>query len=110
MPLDPRDPKDPSGPQDPLARHGPALAGVLLALVLSVMTAAVIGGMSPGDYHDRATVYTVLVVWLVVGAVVVFLRAAAGERSRLSIRRVLLWAVSIWLWPLIAIGNRSNRD
>jgi len=95
--------------RDPLARLGPALAGVLLAVVLSTLLAAVIGGAMPGQYRDRALVYVVLVVWILVGAVVVFSQAAAGERRPLTVGRVALWMASIWVWPLLIRMKREEQ-
>jgi len=91
-----------------LSRHAPALVGVLLAVVLSTLIAALAGGLAPGDYETRALVYTVLVIWILVGAVVVFLRTAAAERRPLSVRRIGLWTASIWIWPLLMTGRRGR--
>ena len=99
---------------DPLARYGPPLAGVIFALVLSVLVAAMIAGQIGDAYLTRALVYAGFVLWIVLGAAVVFVLAHRGEAGRLSIARVLLWAASIWLWPVFLLlrlrrnNGRSN--
>jgi len=96
---------------DPLTRYGRPLAGVIIAVVLSVMAAALVAGQIEGAYEKRALVYTGFVLWVLLGAAVVFAIAHRGEAGRLSIGRVWLWAASIWLWPLFLLlrrpGNRA---
>ena len=88
---------------DPLIRYGAPLAAVLLAVVLSIMVAALTAGQFDGDYSRRASIYTGLVLWVVVGAAVMFLLAYRSEGGRLSAGRVLLWTATIWLWPVFAL-------
>ncbi len=98
--------------RDPLWRLRHALAGVALALLLSVLVAAFagqrIGDAAGGDYGLRATVYLALLAHVVVGAVVLFVRVARHETRPLSPGRVLVWFASLWLWPLLllAAGRR----
>ena len=94
---------------DPLIRYGAPLAAVALAVVLSVMVAAMLAGQIDGDYSRRALVYTVLVLWVLAGAVVMFILAHRAEGGRLSPARVLLWTATIWLWPLFALLAWQHR-
>ena len=91
---------------DPLARYGKPLAAVLIAVALSVFVAALIGGSLPFEYTGRAVAYLVLVLYVIVGAFVVFRLVAEGEQS-LTPARLLKWTVSLWLWPLLALRRRS---
>jgi hypothetical protein len=52
------------------------------------------------------------VLWVLLGAAVVFVLAHEGEAGRFSPARILLWAASIWLWPLFALLRRrgAGRD
>ena len=93
---------------DPLTRYGPPLAGVILALVLSILVAAMIAGQIEGAYQTRALVYAGFVLWVVLGAAVVFVIAHRGEAGRLSLARVLLWAASMWLWPVFLLLRRRR--
>ena len=95
---------------DPLTRYGPPLASVILAVVLSVLVAAMMAGQIEGDYQTRALVYAGFVLWVLFGAVVVFVLAHRGEAGRLSVVRVLLWAASIWLLPIFLLLRRSRSD
>ena len=95
---------------DPLTRYGPPLAGVILAVVLSILVAAMVAGQIEGAYQTRALVYAGFVLWVVLGAAVVFVLAHRGEAGRLSIARVLLWAASIWLWPAFLLLRRRRRN
>jgi len=91
---------------DPLARYGKPLAAVLIAVALSVFVAALIGGSLPFEYTGRAVAYLVLVLYVIVGAFVVFRLVAEGEQS-LTPARLLKWTVSLWVWPLLALRRRS---
>lgn len=107
--------------EDPLWRLRHALAGLSLALLLSVLLAAVLGSVlgdaliaalatSPADdgYTVRVIFYAVLLLHVVVGAVVLFLRVAQHETRPLSIGRVLLWLLSLWCWPLLLMRRGRN--
>jgi len=91
---------------DPLIRYGRALAGVLIAVVISVLVAALIGGSLPLDYGGRAWVYTGLVAYVLAGGFVVFKLTAGAEQSGLSLGRVLKWTASLWIWPLFLLLRR----
>jgi len=95
--------------QDPLIRYGAPLAAVLLAVVLSIMVAALAAGQIDGDYSTRASIYTGLVLWVLVGAAVMFVLAHRSEGGRLSPGRVLLWTATIWLWPVFALLAWQRR-
>jgi hypothetical protein len=49
------------------------------------------------------------VLWVLVGAVVVFMLTRHAETATLSIKRVLLWTASIWLWPVFALRYLPRR-
>lgn len=95
---------------DPLLKFIAPLAGVVLAVVLSVLVAATVAGNLDGDYQTRAWIYTGCVLWVVAGAIAVFAITHRGETKALSLSRVLLWTVSIWLWPLILLRSRRRSD
>ena len=99
------------GPEDddPLIRYGAPLAAVLIAVVVSVMVAAMLAGLLDGEYSTRALVYTGLVLWVLAGAVVMFILAHRSEGGQLSPGRVLLWTATIWLWPVFALLAWQGR-
>ncbi len=92
--------------QDPLQKFAGPLAAVLIALAISVLLAAMIGGAMPFDYLGRALVYLGVLLYVVAGAVVMFRVAAAGESGAFSIGRIGTWVLSIWLWPLLLLARR----
>lgn len=96
---------------DPLWKLRHALAGVAIALLISVPLAAWVGALLAtafgGDYGARVAVYSALLLYLLAGAVVLFLRVARHETRPLSAPRVALWLASLWLWPaLLAVSRR----
>ena len=99
---------------DPLWRLRHALAGVALALLLSVLLAAVAGrvvGDALGDsYGTRVAVYGALLLYLLAGALVLFVRVARHETQPLSARRVGLWLASLWAWPVLLVARRRGKD
>jgi hypothetical protein len=101
-------PSDWNHERDPLLKYGRPLIAVLLAVIVSLLVAALIGGAMPFDYAGRAWTYIGLVAYVITGAVVVFRRFAAGERHALSVGRLLKWIVALWLWP--ALTRRPGRS
>ena len=102
---------------DPLWKLRHALAGVALALLLSVFVAAgagrVIGDLFGDSYGLRVAVYAALLLYVVVGAGVLFAKVARHETRPLSLPRLLRWLASLWLWPLLlaaSAGRRAGAD
>ena len=98
---------------DPLWKVRHALAGVALALLLAVVAAAfagsVLGDAFGGGYGLRAGIYAGLLLYVVVGAGVLFAKVARHETRPLSVDRVGLWFVSLWVWPaLLLLAGRRN--
>jgi hypothetical protein len=101
------------GENDPLWRLRHALAGVGLALLGSVFLAAWAGsalGDALGDsYGARVAAYSGLLLYVLVGAAVLFIKLARYETRPVSLGRVGLWLLSLWVWPaLLAVGRRSG--
>ena len=98
---------------DPLWKLRHALAGLGLALLASVFIAAMagsaLGDALGGTYAWRAGVYGALLVHVVVGAVVLFMRVARHEKRPLSVSRVALWTASLWLWPALWWLSRQHQ-
>lgn len=96
---------------DPLWKLRHALIGMSLALLLSVLAAAlagrVLGDLWGGDYGSRVMVYSLLLLYVVVGAVVLFVKVARHETRPVSAGRVLTWFLSLWLWPLLLLAVRK---
>ena len=95
---------------DPLWKLRHALAGVGLALLLSVFAAAlagrVIGDLFGDSYGVRVAIYGALLLYVVVGAGVLFAKVARHETRPLSAGRLLRWFASLWLWPLLLAALR----
>lgn len=98
--------------RDPLWQLRHALAGLGLALLLSVPLAALagrlLGGLWADSYEARVAVYSVLLLYVIVGAVVLFLRVARHETRPVGAGRVLLWLASLWAWPLLWLLTRGT--
>lgn len=97
---------------DPLWNLRHALAGVGVALLLSVLIAAMLGGalgdFLGGTYGWRAGTYGALLLYVVVGAFVLFAKVARFETRPLSAQRIGLWLASLWLWPgLLLVAQRA---
>jgi len=89
---------------------GGVLVAVLLSFVLSVLLAALIASQVPGNYSVRAYAYLGFVAWILVGSVLLFrvtVRAASGP---FTVRVLVMWMISIWLWPLLVVRRRPSRE
>lgn len=97
--------------EDPLWRLRHALAGVALALLLSVLGAALaarwLGDLFADRYALRVAIYGALLLYVVAGAGVLFAKVARHETRALSARRVALWLASLWLWPALLLARRD---
>jgi hypothetical protein len=98
---------------DPLWKLRHALAGVALALLLSVLIAAwagaFIGDLFADSYGLRVAIYGAMLLYVVAGAVVLFMKVAQHETRPLTPGRVGLWLASLWLWPLL-LGRGRRAD
>ena len=98
---------------DPLWRLRHALAGIGLALACSVVIAAMLGSVLGealgGTYAWRAGTYAVLLLYVVAGAVVLFIKVAQHETQSLSASRLARWVLSLWLWPALWWVARNRR-
>ena len=95
---------------DPLWRLRHALAGLGVALLLSVFIAAllgrVLGDAFAGTYGARVAVYGVLMLHVVVGAGVLFVKVAQHETRPLTAGRAVKWLASLWRWRLLLLSRR----
>ena len=98
---------------DPLWKLRHALAGVGLALLLSVFVAALagrfIGDLFGDSYGLRVSIYGALLLYVVVGAGVLFAKVARHETRPVSAGRLLRWFASLWLWPLLLAAARGRK-
>ena len=97
---------------DPLWKLRHALAGMALALLASVLIAALagrwLGDLFGDSYGLRAGIYSGLLLYAVVGAVVLFIKVARHESRPVSPGRVGVWVASLWLWPLLLLSGRGK--
>lgn len=97
---------------DPLWKLRHALGGVALALLLSIPMAAgigrVVGDLFADSYGLRVALYSGQLMYLVVGAGVLFAKVARHETRPLSIGRLGLWLASLWLWPLLLLARKRD--
>lgn len=97
---------------DPLWALRHALVGLAVSLLLSVPIAALlgrwIGDLFGDDYGTRVAVYGALLLYVLIGAVVLFVRVGQHERKPLRPGRLALWLLSLWAWPaLFALARRA---
>jgi 4-amino-4-deoxy-L-arabinose transferase-like glycosyltransferase len=97
---------------DPFPGLGPALACALIAQVANVLLAAVLAAQVPGGYRVRSWVFLTALLWSVAGTVFLLIRTAGGAKrddaSRIDARRIVLWLVSVWVWPILVRRRRLN--
>lgn len=96
---------------DPLWKLRHALTGMALALLASVLIAALagrwLGDLFGDSYGLRAGIYSGLLLYAVVGAVVLFVKVARHETRPVSPGRIGLWVASLWLWPLLLAARKK---
>lgn len=96
---------------DPLYKLRHALVGLCAALFVSVFLAAWLGaavaGLFADSYGARVTVYSLLLLYVVAGAVMLFVKVARHETQALSWQRLLVWLASLWCWPLLLLRKNT---
>ena len=92
---------------DPLYKLRHALLGLMLALGLSVPLASWFGSVLTAlfvdSYGARVAVYSVLLAYVIAGAVMLFIKVAQHETRPLNLGRLLMWLASLWCWPLLLL-------
>ncbi|HEY6132747.1 MAG TPA: hypothetical protein VIW70_02110 [Rubrivivax sp.] len=96
---------------DPLYKLRHALAGMAIALLLSVPIAALLGrllGDLFGDsYGLRVAIYAALLAYVVTGAAVLFAKVVRHETRPLTPGRLALWLASLWIWPVLLLAGKE---
>lgn len=82
---------------------GPALIGASLGVALSVPIAAYTAAWLGDTYNSRVMIYCGFLIWVIIGAVAIFRKTYKGETRRPTFRRILLWCISLWLWPFLLL-------
>lgn len=75
------------------------LAGVCVAVILSVPLAAILTIFLGDDYDTRVVMYGCFLLWTITGAVFLYF-ITRNSRTKLTLWQICLWFVSIWLWPV----------
>ncbi len=89
---------------------GNALLGACLAVFASVFASAYLAAALGDTYNVRCAVYAACLVWVIAGAVTIFTKTWKNETQSFSLRFVLIWFFSVWLWPLlVAAGLLKKR-
>jgi MFS family permease len=100
--------------QDPLYKMRHSLIGLLGALAISVVLAAVLGAfvgdLVVGTYGARVAFYSGILVYIIIGAIVVFMKIARHETKPATVTRVLLWAACLWGWPGVLLLLRGAKQ
>ncbi len=86
---------------------GNALIGACCAIITSVPFSAYIASFIGDTYLVRVWVYGLMLLWVIAGAITLFLRTYKNETRKLSVGFIVLWFFSVWLWPLLLFfGSR----
>jgi hypothetical protein len=99
---------------DPFPGLGPALACALIAQVANVLLAAVLAAQVPGGYRVRSWTFLAAMLWSLAGTVFLLIRTAGSagraDAGRIDARRIVLWLVSAWVWPILVRRRPPGSD
>ncbi len=84
------------------------LIGGAIAVLVAIPVAAGIASIAGDTYSIRATVYILTLCWVIAGAVSLGY-VSANAKSKTGIKAILLWIVSVWLWPILLWVYFSSR-
>ena len=98
--------------QDPLWKLRHALAGVGLALLLSVFAAAfagaALGDLIGGAYGTRVALYAGLLVYVLTGAAVLFVKVATDQGAALFGRQVFERLAEFFIFSFLFFAMRRD--
>ena len=89
--------------------YGSTLIGACLGVIFSIPIAALTAASFNTSYELRALVYCCFLLWVVIGAIIIFLKTYKAPQAPLSLKGILLWCFSLWLWPLLIIGTMKKK-
>lgn len=88
---------------------GNALIGACCAIGTSVPVSAYLAAFIGDSYQVRVIVYGLILLWVISGAITIFFKTYRAETRGISIRFIVLWFFSVWLWPLLlCFGSKRN--
>lgn len=88
---------------------GASIIGACLAVISSIPLTAYLGSLFGDTYNMRVAIYGGLLLWVVVGAISIFCITYKNPNQQLSLRHILLWFVSTWLWPIPVLMSKLKK-
>ncbi len=90
-------------------QNGIPLVGGALAVLIALPIAAFLGSFG-STYESRSLIYILILGWTVVGAITLGLISSRGSKGKqLTIKHLLLWIVSVWVWPLLVLTLLARK-
>ncbi len=77
-------------------------------MLFAIPVAASIATVAGDTYSIRATVYILTLCWVIAGAVSLGY-VVANAKTKTGIKAIMLWIVSVWLWPILLWAYFSSR-
>ncbi len=86
-----------------------SLVGACLAVIASIPIAAWTAAFFGDSYNSRVLIYTLLLLWSVIGAVCIFVLTKNTQEANLTFGRIFKWFVSAWIWPILLAARLYSR-
>lgn len=87
---------------------GNALIGACIAILLSIPLSSYIASFLGDTYLVRVWIYGLFLLWVISGAITIFFRTFKSESQKISCRFILLWFISVWIWPLLIFLEKKR--
>ena len=85
------------------------LLGGAIAVIVALPIAAFIGSFG-STYESRSLIYILILGWSVVGAIILGLISAKGNKKQaVKTKTLFLWIVSVWVWPLLLLTYLTKK-
>lgn len=88
--------------QKPSFSVAPVL-GACLAVISSVPLTAFLASSFGDTYNTRVIIYAGTLLWVIIGALIVFSLTKKDKSAFVGFRFLALWFVSSWLWPVLLL-------
>lgn len=87
----------------------PALIGVCMGIISSIPVAAYTASLIGDTYERRATAYCLLLGWCVLGGILLFFKTYRSTSQTITLPKIGLWCISVWLWPFLLLPGLLRK-
>ena len=87
----------------------PALLGACISIIVCIPLASFAARSLASTYDDRVLIYCTFLFWCILGALLLFKKTYRSPNQSVTLKKLALWCLSVWLWPLLLLASRNRQ-